>query len=282
MRRVYDRSYTNYQIKGYDGQVTKAAGQGYGRIYNPDTKQTDEMLFVYTPAVSGTIISLEHHARTHPRIHRWTQEATPSDDKGKITFLAEDGTIVSSYHTLRAGGLYYDIQDLHFIPAVVDDTADTGPMEFPSEDYAEHLLVCVTAMEGMEETDYTPSLDTKHQSYLLGDQRTPANTLCVAQTEPTVKAAKEEIQYELWHQPMGHAPITRLHQMAKHVHGLPPMSANRIPSFVRCRACDIDKLKKVPRGHALPNPLLLMTGQCFHMGIGFLRGPSNLQAGVDR
>ena len=65
------QNHSDYQIKGYDGQVTKAAGQGYAQIYNPDTHQTDEMLFVYTPAVTGTIISLEHHARTHP-LHRWT------------------------------------------------------------------------------------------------------------------------------------------------------------------------------------------------------------------
>jgi hypothetical protein len=106
---------SEYEIKGYDGQVTKAAGQGIAKIYNPELQQTEDMFFVYTPTVRGTIISLEHHARTHPRIHKWTQEATPSDDRGLITFLAEDGTIVSQYPTVRAQGLYY-IQDLHFIP----------------------------------------------------------------------------------------------------------------------------------------------------------------------
>ena len=80
---------SDYRIKGYDGQVTKAAGQGYAKIYNPATKRTDEMLFVYAPMISGTIISLEHHAKTHPDIHKWTQEATPSDDCGIITFLPQ-------------------------------------------------------------------------------------------------------------------------------------------------------------------------------------------------
>jgi hypothetical protein len=81
---------SDYEIKGYDGQVTKAAGQGYARIYNPISKFVDEMLFVYTPLMMGTINSLEYHARTHPRIHKWTQEATPSDDKGLITFYVND------------------------------------------------------------------------------------------------------------------------------------------------------------------------------------------------
>ena len=63
------QAHSDYEIKGYDGQVTKAAGQGYACIYNPMSKQVDEMLFVYTPMVMGTIISLEHHARKNPRIH---------------------------------------------------------------------------------------------------------------------------------------------------------------------------------------------------------------------
>ena len=134
-------------------------------------------------------------------------------------------------------------------------------------------------MEWNNDTDYTPSLDTEHQQYLLGDQKTPANALCVTQTEPTARAVNGVIQYEMWHQRMGHAPLTYLHKTSK---GLPPMSASRIPPFVRCRACDIAKLKKAPRGHSLPDLPTLTNGQCFHMDIGFLRGPSNLQAVVDR
>ena len=31
--------HSDYEIKGYDGQVTKAAGQGFARIFNPKTRQ---------------------------------------------------------------------------------------------------------------------------------------------------------------------------------------------------------------------------------------------------
>ena len=278
------QTHSDYQIKGYDGQVTKAAGQGYAHIYNPETQQTDEMLFVYTPAVKGTIISLEHHARTHPRIHRWTQEATPSDDKGRITFLAKDGAIVSTYNTIRAGGLYY-IQDLNFIPASETETHSKGAegIDFGDQDAYGGGIQDMNMFHLAEETDYTPTLDTEHQQYLLGDQITPSNPICVAQVEhPTVKVAKEVSQYELWHQRMGHAPAPRLQQTAKQVHGLPQMNAQRIPPFVRCRACDIAKLKKAPKGQVLRDSPTLQNGQCFHMDIGFLRGPANLPAVVDR
>ena len=138
-------------------------------------------------------------------------------------------------------------------------------------------------MQGLDSTHYTPSPDTEHTAYLLGDQATPSNALCVTQIEHRgAHIGKNILQYELWHQRMGHAPASRLHQTAKHVQGLPTMNAQQLPSFVRCRACDIAKLKKAPRGYALPDPPTLQTGQCFQMDIGFIRGPSNLQAVVDR
>ena len=71
--------------------------------------------FLFTH-LAGTVISLEHHARTHPRIHSWTEEATPSDNSGRIMYLAEVGTVVSSYHAIRTGGLYYLQEDFNFIP----------------------------------------------------------------------------------------------------------------------------------------------------------------------
>ena len=151
----------------------------------------------------------------------------------------------------------------------------------PSELVAS-TMIGINMMEWTDDTDYTPSLDTEHQQYLLGDQKTPTNAICVTQTEPTARAVNEVIKYEMWHQRMGHAPLTRLHKTSKYVQGLPAMSASRIPPFVRCRACDIAKLKKALRGHSLPAPPTLTNGQCFHMDIGFLRGPSNLQAIVDR
>lgn len=269
--------------------MTKAAGQGSAHIYNPATQQTDEILFVYTArTVSGTIILLEHHARTHPRIHRWTQEATPSDDRGRITLLAEDGTIVSSYETIRAGGLY-NIQDLNFIPA---GSGGTDVVHVSSVAHIvisinnDTMTVSVHTVQVLEETYHTPALEIEHTAYLLGYQVTPSTTTCVAQSgrQGVKKAAKEILllQYELWRQWLGHVPAHRLQQTAPYVQGLPSVHASHIPSFVRCRACDVGKLKKASRGHPLLDSPTLQPGQCFHMDIGFLQGPSNLAAILDR
>ena len=109
-------SETRYEIAGYDGKVTKAAGEGYAHVQNEATHLIDRILFVYSPGITGTIFSLEHHAQTHPKVHRWTQEAIPSTQGGWITFYDADQNVVSRYPTVRSKGVYF-IQNMKFIPS---------------------------------------------------------------------------------------------------------------------------------------------------------------------
>lgn len=96
---------TPYDTMGYDGRRTQAAGQGMARIQHPITGANEEMFFVYIPAIQRTIVSLEHHAKTHPNIHRWTQEATPVTQSGWVTFLDANNQVVSRYETVQNKGL---------------------------------------------------------------------------------------------------------------------------------------------------------------------------------
>ena len=41
---------TRYEIVGYDGQITKAASEGYAHVQNEATQLIDRVLFVYSPA----------------------------------------------------------------------------------------------------------------------------------------------------------------------------------------------------------------------------------------
>ena len=85
---------TPYAIVGYDGASKQAAGHGTACIRNPLTGCTEDMFFVDVPSIAGTIVSLEHHhARTHPPIHRWTQEATPTSNSGWVTFMIHKTTL---------------------------------------------------------------------------------------------------------------------------------------------------------------------------------------------
>ena len=134
---------TSYDIMGYDSVVTKAAGQGIAHVYQAFTGTTEPIFFVYVPTIDGTIISLEHHARTHPRIHRWTQAATPTTHTGTATFYDSNDHIVSQYPTVMDKGLYY-IQALDFVPV---DSGDPSSQA--------HISTAITTATHDETDDHT-------------------------------------------------------------------------------------------------------------------------------
>ena len=136
-----------------------------------------------------------------------------------------------------------------------------------------------------EESDFTLTLETEHFAYLLSAQITPASPICVATAKDrttTTSVPKDIREFEIWHQRMGHAPAKRLYLTAQHTKGLPRISPTSIPSLVRCRACDIAKLKKANKGKSEVTDVQILPGQQFNMDLGVIRGPSNLQAVVDR
>ncbi len=114
---------TMYEIMGYNGIVTKATGQGVVHVYQAATGKTEPMLFVYVPYITGTIISLEHHAHP-PGNPSMGPGGHPSHCSGWVAFYNVDGEKVSSYPTILDKGLYY-IQDMTFIPMTNADSPGT-------------------------------------------------------------------------------------------------------------------------------------------------------------
>ena len=57
MKEILHHQFTThtarYEITGYDGNTTKAAGQGYAHVRNDTTNGIDKILFVYSPSISG-------------------------------------------------------------------------------------------------------------------------------------------------------------------------------------------------------------------------------------
>ena len=288
---------TQYEITGYDGNITKAAGQGIAHIQNIHTGVIDKMLFVYIPAIEGTIISLEHHARTHPAIHRWTQEAIPATNSGQVTFYAEDNSVVSMYKTIQDKGLYY-IQNLDFIQAtnqqqngqqitvtrVMEKVTTTTWTEHDQTDMDE--LTTRTGSLTPYCDDFDPTLELEHfPSLLQSNKRIYASiktTLVTPQILPMNDLTKDVMVFETWHQRLAHCSEKRLRQTQKLVDGIPPLRKAPIPHIVACRTCDIAKLKKAPRGQITDTPDIVDIGQIFQMDIGFIRGPANLAAVVAR
>jgi hypothetical protein len=282
---------TRYEITGYDGQVTRAAGEGFAHVRNDANQTVDKILFVYSPTIAGTIFSLEHHAQTHPHIHKWTQEAIPSTNGGWITFFDQHQHIVSRYPTVRSKGVYF-IQDMQFLPSTQPVTRPGVPPA-PVESIVQSLATASADPTPARISMMTTALpnDFSHSDEFDGFQAymavPPVATLSVLEAEPPPELLPQltpptqaVLQFEIWHQRLGHCSERKLRQTQQHVDGIPPFKA-RIPTVVRCRACDIAKLQRAPKGSTQADPVL-QPGQTFQMDIGFFRGPKNLQEVYDR
>ena len=292
---------TRYEITGYDGQVTRAAGEGYAHVRNNSTQTVDKILFVYSPTITGTIFSLEHYAQTHPLIHKcWTQEAIPSMNGGWIVFFDQHQQIVSRYPTVRSKGVYF-IQDMQFVPS--EDTTATSPDDGSPVVQEERDT---SQPPGAVPASVTPSARLAHftvallevfshpdqfdgfQGYMTVPSSSSHCSMLTAQPPPppavrdAAPALQAILQFEIWHQRLGHCSEQKLKLKLtqQHVDGIPKFTA-RVSSVVRCRACDIAKLHRAQKGPSNPTPDL-QPGQVFQMDIGFFRGPQNLQEVYDR
>ena len=268
-------SHTPYEIMGYDGTVTRAAGQGTAYVHASDQDSLEEMFFVYIPSVDGTIISLEHHTRTHPDIHKWTQEAIPSSDTGCVTFRDVNDEVVSRYKTKQDKGLYY-IQDLDFYPVppstianmTHDDDADTyhNAPTVKCRTPRTKSLNCVDFEEDLGKAMIRAHMvPTLH----LADPR-PQFVIATLTDHQTTNLEKHILNFETWHHRLAHCSEKRLRQTQKLVDGIAAFHGPKLPALVNCRTCDVAKLRKAPRGPSMEDHEQLSNGQVFQMDVSAL------------
>ena len=272
--------HTPYEIMGYDGTVTRAAGQGTVYVRSPEKEELEEMFFVYIPSVDGTIISLEHHTRTHPSIHKWTQEAIPTSDAGWVTFRDVNDAVVSRYKTKQEKGLYY-IQDLEFYPVtsatiaschMCDNNMNSDTLTVktrPSSVQTQNCIDFVYDLAMMNEAD---------QLTLVPHWTTPMmpSRIAVLQCRASTHMEKDILNFELWHQRLAHCSEKRLRYTQKLVDGISAFYGPKIPGMVTFRTCDVAKLRKAPRGRILEDGATLENGQEVFQMDRFIRGPLNL------
>ena len=257
-------SHTNYAIVGYDGASTHAAGQGMAHIRNPTTGLIDQMFFVYVPSITGTIVSLEHHAKTNPAIHRWTQEATPATNTGWVTFFDDREQVISRYPTMQEQGLVYYIQALQFVPAPMAQLNHLhGTPQMPTR--TTHLLdddltvKTKTTSKTLNCVDFDHTLATDYMPMQMRQSQESQTPVCtaligrkiegiVARMDVWNTMETDVLNFETWHQRMAHCSEKRLRQTHKLVDGIPVFHTPKIPHIVKCRTCDVAKLRKAPRG----------------------------------
>ena len=292
---------TPYETTGYDGVTTKATGHGTMKVLNNFGKVECHTI-IHSAQADGTIISVEHHAKSNPQIHKWEQTSIPSEYRGWITFYSNDDTVVSRYDTIRHNGLYY-ITNLNII-SPPDAITNVNTISRNNPTSADNSIHPDTDDEQSDTTDtdetaYDITLDNEYIPGLLDPatiltrivnpvriHTTLANNKSQT-TEPKEQAPrtaleKDMLNFEVWHQRLGHVSEAKLRQTQKCAIGIPQFHSKNLPPIVRCRICDIARLQKAPKGPSTTDPPDLAPGQMFHMDIGFFRGPSNLDAVVDR
>ena len=125
---------TQFETTGYDGVTRKATGHGTMKIIN-NLGTMEQHTVIHSANTDGTIISMEHFAKSNPTIHKWEQSSIPSENRGWITFSRKDGTIVSQLNTIRHNGLYY-LTNLRIIPPPQDSTGRICPQ--PTTGISQH------------------------------------------------------------------------------------------------------------------------------------------------
>ena len=109
------------------------------------------------------------------------------------------------------------------------------------------------------------------------------NTLLTPTEVPhaTINAAKAPISksqqhynLELWHQRLGHPCWRTLQQTRTKVEGIPPLPTTT--TMFHCPFCDISKITK-KTGNKQANSESFQPRTAFHMDLGFVSGPTNLE-----
>ena len=162
----------------------------------------DKILFVYSPTITGTIFSLEHHAHTHPHIHKWTQEAIPSTNGGWITFYDHQHEIVSRYPTVRSKGVYF-IQDMKFVPsAPTVTTAQPSALPASPQDSDTPARISTLLVDLPNDFSHSDAFDG-FLEYMKVPDSARLSQLDVSPPLPPTPALSPALtailQFEIWH-----------------------------------------------------------------------------------
>ena len=240
-----------YSQDDNDGTSFQAIGVGQCKtISNDNTVMYWTML--HTPDSTGTIISPDKYMMDNSEVHTFNHVGN-KNGTGSINFKDANGCIIAAIDMARhSDGLWYTTNPILMPPPTNTSTKDDPPINA---------------------SPMTPSISkasTAHQPHLAPiDETTSSEDM-----KPTIKITKSLEQLKLWHQRMGHPAPRALQQTQQVVEGMPHLPNNN--SIFSCPFCDKAKLRKADRNK---NSLreVFIPGTSFHMDLGFIRGPSNLE-----
>jgi hypothetical protein len=223
-----------------DGISFQAIGVGQCKTISTDNTVM-YWTMLHTPDSTGTILSPDKYMMDNPEIQIFNHVGN-KNGTGSINFENANGRTIAAIDMSRhSDGLWYTTNPVLMPPINTQaDTITSMPLDRPS----------ISKMRSIDETT------------------------TLEEPKPTVKLTKSLEQLELWHQRMGHPAPRALQQTQQVVEGIPNLPNNN--SIFSCPFCDMAKLRKADRNKTSLREVFI-PGTSFHMDLGFIRGPSNLE-----
>jgi hypothetical protein len=257
-----------------------AIGTGIVKIIANDNTTTN-WLMLHTPKSTGTILSPDRYMMDNPEVQSFHHQGD-RNNTGTISFQDTTGNKLTEINmTRRKDGLWFTTNSILAPPSRSSIAA--GP-QTPSK-VTPHIsrmstsLYCSvidpTAPPPPDMAIHFAQAAAQAAATIKTHQAPPPRTYIGQQTTWTSQLSKALQKLELWHQRMGHPAPRTLRNTQKVVDGIPPLPD--ASSIFCCPFCDKAKMGKSHHGKGQSTREAFLPGTAFHMDLGFIRGPDNLQ-----
>jgi hypothetical protein len=216
---------------------------------------------LYCPQSTGTVLSPHRVMVDDNRVDGFAHEARRKGSGRIIFFDRNKRTLATLTMHSKLDGIY-----LTSNPILVPKTAQPHESTVDANTEAKlHLRYAKATSIPPITDDITTAGPTTHAKYLQWIQ--------------TMKLTHQQFNGELWHQRFGHIGWRTMKKTSEVVEGVPPIPSES--SQFHCPFCDMSKQTK-RSGRKESQSESFLPGTAFHMDLGFVSGPSNLEAVVQK
>jgi hypothetical protein len=253
-----------------------AIGTGIIKIIANDNTTTN-WLMLHTPQSTGTILSPDRYMMDHPSVTSFRHQGN-RDNTGSISFQHESGQQLTQINMhRRKDGLWFTTNPI-LAPPTRRPPPHLIPLPPPPDTPQIQRMAVPLYCSEVDPTATPPPIMKIHADHAkqIKNAAAPIRRDYIGQnTNWTSQLSKALQKLELWHQRMGHPASRTLRNTQKVIDGIPILP--EASSIFCCPFCDKAKMSKSHHGGKHSTREAFLPGTAFHMDLGFLRGPDNLQ-----
>jgi Reverse transcriptase (RNA-dependent DNA polymerase) len=260
-------------ITTYDDghEEDKCHAIGSGTIKMVDNKGNIlSWIMLYTPSSTGTILAPDRYMKDNSAVHSF-QHRGHRNGTGTISFHDKNDNEIATINMERSMGLWYTTNKILVPPKI--QKLKISPIEHTWQPW----MICTKmAIPQNIEQIIRPAIQVNIP--LPPPNPSPPTTEAPdtkTTNTPTQTATAALKTYELWHQRLGHPATRTMHKTIQHVTGIPAMNTKHNSGFC-CPFCMFAKMRK-QKGKTEAQRENITPNSTFHMDLGFIRGPENLQ-----